>query len=403
LPRIAVVTHDLSISGGASSMTRFLRGVLETEKRYEVDVISLAISMSDEASVLFRRPSTWAHGARAIRRQCDGLEYLHVGAIGAEFEVQRYRHRKQLRNILQKYDFLFFAVGVPSWAATALGAGVPFGMWVASTVRDDRMSRLQAETRWKRWAKTAITSLVENAERQALRGSEFVLTISEYTKGLLRTFETQKEPTVAPCGVDTDLFVPGRPAKPGYLLSVGRLSDPRKNVRMLLEAYRILRRCCHDTPDLFLVGSLPEDEVMEQVRQWGIREHVVVLGPQRGKDLAELYRNAGCFALSSDQEGLAIVVIEAMASGLPVVCTRCGGPEMLVQDGVTGFLSSVGDAESFARNLQTVVTRSKMREQFGLNARRIAEEQYSLSMAGKPFLAVMHEHFFARGLVGQSN
>ena len=113
-------------------MTRFLHGVLESDKRYEVDVISLATSMSDEASVLFRRPSTWAHGPRAICRQWDGLEYLHVGAVGAEFEVQRYRHRKQLRSILQKYDFLFFATGMPSWAATAQGVGVPFGMWAVS-------------------------------------------------------------------------------------------------------------------------------------------------------------------------------------------------------------------------------------------------------------------------------
>ena len=206
-------------------MARFLCSVLK--KRYQVDVISLAISMSDEASVLFRRPSTWAHGPRAMHRQGDGLKYLHVGTIGAEFEVQRYRHRKLLRSIFQNYEFLFFAVGVPSWAATAQDVSVPFGMWVASTVRDDRISRLQAETRWKRWAKTAITSLVERAERQALRESEFVLTISEYTKSLLRSFETQKEPAVAPCGVDTDLFVPCMAGKAGYLLSVGRFSGQR--------------------------------------------------------------------------------------------------------------------------------------------------------------------------------
>jgi glycosyltransferase involved in cell wall biosynthesis len=402
LPKIAIITHDLSISGGAASMTRFLHGVLKTEKRYDVQVISLATSMSDEASVLFRRPGTWVRGPRAVRRYCDDIAYLHAGAIGAEVEFQRYRPRKHLRNILREYDFLFYAIGTPSWAATARGVGVPFGMWVASTVRDDRMSRLHAATGWSRWARTAITSLVETAERQALRRSEFVLTISEYTKGLLRTFETRSEPTVAPCGVDIDLFVPCRAAKPGYLLSVGRLSDPRKNVRMLLNAYRILRRRCSDAPDLLLIGNPPEDEVLEEVRQWGIREHVAVLGPRRGKELAELYRNAGCFALSSDQEGLAIVVIEAMASGLPVVCTRCGGPEMLVRDGVTGFLSGVGDAEAFARNLEAVVIQSKMREQFGSTARRIAEQEYSLSVAGKPFLAAVHEHLFARRLAEES-
>jgi glycosyltransferase involved in cell wall biosynthesis len=117
----------------------------------------------------------------------------------------------------------------------------------------------------------------------------------------------------------------------------------------------------------------------------------VTLGQRRGHELAEIYRNAGCFALSSDQEGLAIVILEAMASGLPVVSTRCGGPEMLVQEGETGYFSAVNNAQHFAQRLECVVKDCTMQKRFGLKARDIAERHYSLTAASKPFLDAIHE------------
>ena len=391
LIRIALVTHDLSVSGGAATMTRFLHGVLKAQTRYDVQVISLATSASDPASLLFRRPGTWIRGPIAVRRSCDGLEYLHVGAIGAEVEVQRYRPRRVVTDVLRKYDLILYSLGIPAWAATAEGSGVPFGLWIASTVRDDRISRLRTETGWRKKAKTAMTTLAEQTERRVLRSAQFVLTISEYTKGLLNNFQTRREPVVAPCGIDTELFKPDLRHKTGYLLSVGRFSDPRKNVRMLLEAYRILRERCADVPDLWLVGAPPSDELMNEVEGWGIRQHVVTLGQRRGHELAEIYRSAGCFALSSDQEGLAIVILEAMASGLPVVTTRCGGPEMLVSEGETGFFSDVNNANEFAQHLEYFVKDCTMQKQFGLRARAIAERHYSLTAASTPFLDAIHE------------
>ena len=54
------------------------------------------------------------------------------------------------------------------------------------------------------------------------------------------------------------------------------------------------------------------------------------------------------FLLSSNEEGLGLVIGEAMAAGLPVVSTRCGGPETFVVEGVTGYLTPVGDAQAMA-------------------------------------------------------
>ena len=72
-------------------------------------------------------------------------------------------------------------------------------------------------------------------------------------------------------------------------------------------------------------------------------------GPLGDDELVELYRGAALLALSSDEEGLGLVILEAMASGIPVVSTACGGPQTSVVDGETGFLTPVGDAAAPTR------------------------------------------------------
>ena len=64
-----------------------------------------------------------------------------------------------------------------------------------------------------------------------------------------------------------------------------------------------------------------------------------------------MYQRAAVFALPSDDEGLGIVILEAMACGVPVVATRCGGPEDIITDGTDGFLVPRYDAGALASRL----------------------------------------------------
>ena len=89
------------------------------------------------------------------------------------------------------------------------------------------------------------------------------------------------------------------------------------------------------------------------------------------------------FVLSSKEEGLGLVVLEAMASGLPVLSTRCGGPEGLVVEGVTGYLTPVGDAHALAARMKGLLDDVVLRRSMGERARRMAEEKFSLETAGR--------------------
>ena len=99
-----------------------------------------------------------------------------------------------------------------------------------------------------------------------------------------------------------------------------------------------------------------------------------------------LYRHASLFVLSSDEEGLGIVILEAMASGLAVVSTACGGPETAVVQGETGLLTPVGNVDALAAAIQELVDNPELRRSMGRAGRRRAETTFSMEQTSKVFL-----------------
>ena len=140
-------------------------------------------------------------------------------------------------------------------------------------------------------------------------------------------------------GIDLDAFRgPQRRGLRGAgarLLCVARLA-PAKNHALLLQTVARLRESGRDV-SLTLVGDGPlRGALEERARELGISERVRFAG--RRTDTAAFYRDCDLFVLLSDYEGMPMSIIEAMASGLPVVATRAGGVGELVDDGVSGAL-----------------------------------------------------------------
>jgi glycosyltransferase involved in cell wall biosynthesis len=90
-------------------------------------------------------------------------------------------------------------------------------------------------------------------------------------------------------------------------------------------------------------------------------------------------RSFSLFALSSIAEGTPVTILEAMASGLPVVSTAVGGIPDLVQDGVSGALVPPGDAQRLAEALATYVLDAERTRLHGAAGRARIEQQYSVS------------------------
>jgi glycosyltransferase involved in cell wall biosynthesis len=104
--------------------------------------------------------------------------------------------------------------------------------------------------------------------------------------------------------------------------------------------------------------------------------------------LRDLYRHARAFVLSSDEEGLGLVLLEAMASGIPVVSTNCGGPSTLIDSGRNGFLTPVGNADALAEAVDRILRDPGEAQPMGEAGRERAVNHFSISAAGQRFLDV---------------
>ena len=384
--RVALVTHGYQLGGGVSAMTNFLYRVLRESGRFEPGIISLAHSASDSASVRLRSPATWRQGIQLVRGKCDGIPFVHFGAWFSELEFQRYRPRANLTEMLNGYDLVQFVVGAPPWMWAAARVQRPKFLWTATTTRPDRASRIQKARPLRRWWLWAMTPLAEQYERGALRIASEVFALSNYTLASVRAVLGNGSGILAACGVDTNSFHPAPTQPKKFILCVGRLDDPRKNIALLVEAYAKLRRNVPNAPELWLVGPQPPPEAMRLIQKHGLTETVRLQGPRKPAELPRIYQSALCFVLSSDEEGLGIVLLEAMACGLPVVSTACGGSQTAIELDRTGFLVPVGDAKALSDAMGRLIASPSLCERLGQEARKVALERFSVGEAARVFL-----------------
>ena len=174
----------------------------------------------------------------------------------------------------------------------------------------------------------------------ALRAAARVICVSEHIRQKVVT-EYGVDPRRAVlihCGIDPQLFCPAAPPPgPLRLLTVARM-NPVKGLGDLIAACALLR----DRGLAFrlsLVGDGAErPELEEQVRALGLEEQIALLGALPNEQLPRLYQEHSLFVLPSHSEGMGVVLMEALASGLPVVASRVGGIPEVVEDGVDGLL-----------------------------------------------------------------
>lgn len=370
-------------------MASFLYRCLDSSEAYRPTLVSLAMAANDLLSVRLKDPSSWRRGVQTRSGSWRNLPVTYVGARLAEFEFQRYRPRRALTELLEPFDLVQVISGTPAMGMAVSMVQKPRCLFVATTVRPERISLLAEASGLRGLWLRLMTAISTWNEPRALRMADHVFALSEYTRSELAGVLPAPKLSLGVPGVDTALYhPPERAVNTGYILSVSRLSDPRKNVRLLLEAYRILRERLPNAPRLILVGGELRAADWSEAKRWGMASHVEVQANATPEELAPLYRGASLFVLPSNEEGLGIVLLEAMASGLPVVSTRCGGPETCVVEGETGYLTPVGDAEALARRMQALVEDEALRQRLGTAGRALVDKRFSLQAAGGPFLDV---------------
>lgn len=203
-----------------------------------------------------------------------------------------------------------------------------------------------------------------------------------------------------PNGVDTERFrpvsdrdgpwspPPGWPSEGPIAVTVGRLVAA-KGLDVLLRAWRDVARVI-PAARLVVVGDGPlRRECEALVSECGVEGSVVLLGAR--SDVPEILRRCDLYVSSSRTEGMSNALLEGLASGLPLVATRVGGAEDIVEDATNGRLLPPEDARTLAGALTDVLSDSVTRRSMGEASRRIALERFALDAIVQRYLALFDE------------
>lgn len=159
--------------------------------------------------------------------------------------------------------------------------------------------------------------------------------------------------------------------------SVGNIR-PAKAYHVLIEAAKAVIE--HNSNVHFVIAGHQKPELMEQlnnlIAHFNVSGHVHFIGFQQKS--AVFLGQMDLFALSSNSEGFSISTIEAMATGLPVVVTRCGGPEEIVTHGKNGWMVASNNPLELAQGLITLIKDKVLRDQLAVTGMQHTKDTFSI-------------------------
>lgn len=375
-----IITLPPEIVGGVAIKTRVMADQLRrhghdvTIAHYSTIGSNTTLNVSLSSLMTGKRPETREHTAFGDHR-C-----IAVGCRLPELEATYTMDSARWRDLIARHDRHVAVGGTVLAAAPYAAADIPHLIWCASDVEGDRTDRHNAMAPLRRLYDSAVVlPLLHRLEKQILQKNGHIMGVSPYALERLRRINPNlgdERLHHVPVPIDKALFSPHLPpTTQGRIGFVGRLDDPRKNIGLLLDAF-IKIRARLPAASLILVGG-DSGACKYEIDRRNLSGAVELAGRLEPPELVAFYRSLDVFIIPSLQEGLAIVGLEAMGCGVPVVSTRCGGPESFINDSENGFLTAF-NADQLADAASRIIEDRHIRERMGKAARTTIESTYGI-------------------------
>ena len=386
-----LITTIRPASGGVPAMLRFVIDTLRAEGCELQLAYYQPYSVSPKLSVPIYRVFSRSPGV--VPDRYHGVPCLGIGSWLPELEFTNNWGTKPWRKLIAEADMHLCVSGSSMPALPLLQSGLPFLAWVASDWRGDREHRVATFPWLRRMIDRMLVSPVTRYYEKRIIRSGNLIALSETSRAAMNlAVEGEPVRAVLSMPIDTDKFVPAkrRGARPTIGFA-GRFEDPRKNLRLLFE---VLAHCHADIADLRLV--LVGDELSQNSKSWmhelAITESVEAIPYTDSERLPEVLQSMDLFVLPSHQEGLCIAALEAMSCGVPVVATRCGGPESYIVDGENGRLCD-HNATSLSSAVLQLLADEGLREKYAERARETVLEDFAHSSQRRRLLELINAPF----------
>ena len=240
--------------------------------------------------------------------------------------------------------------------------------------------------------KTLYQYIVQSyAERQLLQAVPKIIVDTEYVKNTILEYQLKHKPEiiVIPQGIQKRFFNLRCADNTHTILSVGAYSE-RKGQLLLVKAFEEM---AGQMPyaNLILCGTIADEKYYNAIVEYIANSHfanrITIRTNASQDELDELYQQAGLFALYSSEESQGIALLEAMATGLPIVATRVGGISDVVEDGENGVLVEYDDVSVFSQALSHILSDRIVWNKMSQTSRLMAKN-YSWSAITKSIKAL---------------
>ena len=352
------------IGGGGGQAHRSLLAPYAGRKDLTVDVLTSAAGGGFRVEPFADRIALHKVGIRK-----KDLHHWHRAEVIEWLLKAKPHYRRLLRE--GNYDLVHAFFGFPTgWLCYRTAGKLPYVVSLRGSDVPGCNTRLALEY------KLLGPLVFKPVWRRATR----LVACSEGLKARALRFMPSAEIEVIPNGVDLKRFSPGRAlpmgddpyavAKPLRLITVGRLS-PTKRLPLLIEMMEVLRQT-GAAATLTIVGGGPlESELRRSLGEKNVREIVTIVGRRESDQMPELYREHEVFVSASAQEGMSNAMLEAMASGLPIVTTLCEGVGELIID--NGVVIDDPQPAKLAEAVKALCDDAQSRRKMSVAARRHAE------------------------------
>jgi glycosyltransferase involved in cell wall biosynthesis len=215
-----------------------------------------------------------------------------------------------------------------------------------------------------------------SAGRYCLGLADRVVALSDSWANALRA----RDPFLSLCVIPNPVISHARHAREcsaPVVLYAGKLESRKGYQDLMTAAASVLKQV--PGVEFWFAGHGELQQAADLANRLGIQSSVRLMGWLSEKAMTEAYDKATIFCLPSYNEGVPMVVLEAMARGLPVVCTAVGGLPDFVQDDENGLFAVPGDPQSIAASILQLLSDRAYAQQMGLNASRTIRARCSLA------------------------
>ena len=270
---------------------------------------------------------------------------------------------------------------------------------------------LTLHTQYERYA-YYIAPIPEKLTQEAIKRIIFnlaykidcITTPSGSMKELIKSYGIKNRIEVIPNAIDLDSFRQKDELKCSeirkrynlkeddkIILYVGRVAQ-EKSIDKIIEALAITKRKGISNVRLLIVGGGPAiEELKNLVRSLQIEEQVIFTGEVKNEEIRHYYKIAYLFTIASTTETFGIVIIEALASGIPVLAVKAPGAVDILTDGLDGLLvDNDNDIEKFANALDKIIREPELRERLSQGALKTSE-RYSIDIVSERMLNLYRE------------